>query len=935
MTTWSPGGPGDEVNELRDQLSAATNAAQQAYRDSSRLIRLLAVIGEPASPQALIDRALGALSEVFSAELTCLVHSDGEQTEIVAACGFSEDDSWQLPVLPDAQDLFTRNRLAAWVCAIDEAPRVAGVPVRSAACIPSSDGPSVGGALVLLRSDPAPFSPGELQMLQSVAARLKVSVEAGERRQAIERLARAGHRFTRHLELAPLLDEAVEVLHEMAAAECAIAVTVQDELVVLRAHTGIAADWAASWPRPVAELMAWPSALRGEPFVCADVLEPLRAPEPLEPLEPLAERELAGVRALLCVPVLEDGRPVALLYVGHSRPGFFSRATVDAAAVLAGYVGAALVNARLYGALADGEARLRLLTDAISDMIAVVDAQGIVRYASPSYLRGVGRDPVEITGADLSELVHPDDRESFRSSLRACPAASSVEYRLLDGHGQWVWVESRLGPEPDDTGSVVISSRLVGDRRRLEDELRQAATHDSLTGLANADLARQLLDASLSSHRDDLVGLLFCDLDKFKAVNDRLGHEAGDDLLCQVADRLRSCVRPHDLLARLGGDEFLIVLPSIADLDTLTVIGNRVLEALEEPFLLGAQPVRIAASVGGVVGERGPNGSQAVELLRDADAAMYEAKKRGRGRVEVFDRFTAQRAVDRLTLREDLLTALDRGELELHYQSIVELDDATVTGFEALLRWNHPELGRVSPDIFIPMAEESGAINSIGWWVLVEACRQLAVWRREFGPHLSMSVNVSPVQLSDPAFAMKSAEIIREAGVRTEDVWFEVTESFEVTEELVAQLHLLRDVGVRVAMDDFGMSYSNLAYLKHLPVECLKIDRSFIAGLSRDDTGNHGLDRGIVRAILAIAESGGLSVVAEGIETEEQRTMLMELGCRQGQGYLFGPPGPAGDATDLLAPLALTGMSFPGDHGSDTYLQRGHRPAAGSLALRR
>jgi diguanylate cyclase (GGDEF)-like protein len=673
---------------------------------------------------------------------------------------------------------------------------------------------------VLLRTEPEPFTTGELRMLHAIAARLRASVEQGERQISIERLARAGHRLTHHRELTALLTEALQVLREMSGAEGAAAVTVDGDLAHLRVQVGVLTDTTELWPRVPEELTTWPAAVRGEPFIHPDLRE-LAAAAPDSPVAGLGLPS-AAVRAVICVPVLLEGRPAALLYATHSRPGFFTQATVDAASVLAGYVAAALDNGRLYTALADSESRLRSLTD----------------------------------------------------------------------------------------------------------ELRMRATHDSLTGLANRDLARQLLERSLGSDDEGQVGLLFCDLDKFKAVNDRLGHEAGDDLLCQVADRLRKCVRTGDLLARLGGDEFVIVLPSVAGLEAVTQIGARVLDVLSEPFPLGGARVQVGASVGGVVGERGADGTQAVDLLRDADAAMYAAKNGGRGRVEVFDRCAAQQAVDRLTLREDLLIARDLGQLELHYQPIVRLADARVTGFEALLRWNHPVLGQIPPVDFIAMAEESGAITEIGGWALSQACHDLARWQDAVTEPLSMAVNLSPIQLLDPAFADRSVGIIRAAGLRPEHVWLEVTESIEVTDQLIAQLQVLRDVGVRVAMDDFGMSYSNLGYLKHLPVERLKIDQTFVAGLmsgsgrelsslaglipaqvgracGADNRGadprGGGMDRGIVRAILAIAESAGMSVVAEGIETEEQRQVLLELGCPLGQGFLFARPMPAEAASGLLA----------------------------------
>ena len=642
------------VGRLQTQLDLATRAAEQAYRDSSRLIRLLAVIAEPASPSLLIDRTLNALSEVFSADLTFLVYADGETAEVIVARGFSEDEVPRLPAVPAGRpDQPAQYRLAAWSYPDTEPPRhLAGVVIRSGALVPLSPEVDAGEALLLLRADAVDFTSGELHMLQSVATRLRASVEEGERREAIERLARTGHGLTRQLETGPLLDEALRVLCDTTGAEYAAAVTVDDGIASLAAEIVAEPESRVppgALPAPTSALPAWPNALRGEPYV--------RTERPAGSIT-TGRAEPGRDRSLICVPVMHDARPIALLYAGHSRPGFFSRPTVEAASVLAGYVGAALANARLYSALADSESRLRALTE----------------------------------------------------------------------------------------------------------ELQRRATHDPLTGLANRVLARQLLEASLVSNATDPVGLLFCDLDKFKAINDRLGHEAGDDLLCQVADRLLTCVRPGDLLARLGGDEFLIVLPEVADLEAVTQTGHRVLEALDEPFALGRDRVRVTASVGGVVSERSSNGSQAVDLLRDADAAMYAAKNGGRGRVEVFDRLAAQKAVDQLTLREDLLKALDRRELELYYQPIVDLADQRVTGFEALLRWNHRELGAVSPSVFVPIAEETGAVGDIGAWVLAEACRQLAQWR-EFDPSLSIAVNISPIQLLETDFADKCLRLIRDAGL--------------------------------------------------------------------------------------------------------------------------------------------------------------------------
>jgi diguanylate cyclase (GGDEF)-like protein len=754
-----------------------------ADRDRTRLLRLLRVIDDPVdAPEPRLHRFLAGLAEVFTAEITALVHTDALGWEVITAWGFPETEERRLPPLPGADDFLTGRGPGVWECAGDRPMPVAGIEVRAAACARLDPEAPAGPALVVLRSRPGPFEASEVETLRTVAARWRSAVREEERRDAMERLAHVGPRFARHRTLDPLLDAALAELTALTGAEAACALTVRDGVAEVRREHGPSLH--GPWPRALDRLMAAPAARQGRAWVCPDLFDVARD---------VRGREPAWVRSLACLPVLQDGAPVILLYAGHSHPGWFSRPGIEAASVLAGWLGPALANVGLHQHLSQTEGRLRELTD----------------------------------------------------------------------------------------------------------ELGRQATHDPLTGLANRELARQALERGLASNAAGMVGLLFCDLDKFKAINDRLGHEAGDELLREVATRLAGCLRTGDVLARLGGDEFIIVLPVVADLVALTQIGRRVLQTLDEPFVLRGESVRVGASIGGVMSEREPGRDRAVDLLRDADAAMYAAKNRGRGRVEVFDRFTAQRAVDRLRLREDLLTALDAGEMELHYQPIVDLDDERVTGFEALLRWNHASLGRISPADFIPMAEETGAITAIGDWVLAEACRRLAQWHAEFGAVLSMAVNVSAVQLLDPGFAQRCIRTIRATGLSNRHVWLEVTENIEVTSQLIDQLRMLRDVGVRVAMDDFGMSYSNLGYLKHLPVERLKIDQSFVAGLGAATAD--GIDRGIVRAILAIAESAGMSVVAEGVETEEQRQVLRDLGCHRGQGFLFARPMPAEDADALLA----------------------------------
>ena len=444
----------------------------------------------------------------------------------------------------------------------------------------------------------------------------------------------------------------------------------------------------------------------------------------------------------------------------------------------------------------------------------------------------------------------------------------------------------------------MLSSRVVEERRRLEDELRHRATHDTLTGLANRDLSGQWLEQALAESGAGEVGLLFCDLDGFKAVNDRLGHEAGDELLLQVAKRLRMIVGDHGSLARFGGDEFVVLLPEAGGREAVIRLSRRVVDAFGRPFPIAGESVQISIGVGGVLGR--PGETTASAMLRDADAAMYAAKARGPGSVEIFDDDASARALERLAIRRELQDALRAGQFSLHYQPVVDLASGRVRSLEALLRWNHPERGRIPPDFFVPIAEESGLIVPIGRWVLETACRQLASWTELPGlERLSVSVNLAPVQLLHPQFPTQVVDVVSAIGLRPSAVLLEIIERGELPPELAQPMSLLRSAGLRLAIDDFGMHNSNLGYLRSFSFACLKIDRTFVSGLGAEASG-HATDRAIVRAVMAIADTLALDVVAEGVETEEQREVLLSLGCRIGQGYLMSRPLTVEDATRVL-----------------------------------
>ncbi|MEV1287850.1 EAL domain-containing protein [Micromonospora sp. NPDC049679] len=873
-------GDAEQVEELKLQLSAAIGAVSEAYRHNARMVRVLTVLGQPSTPEQLVEQTLIVLSQVFSADVVGMGRAAAGRLMVTSCCGLPENDpvfqtGW--PLTGGAAEALLEGKAVthagAELIGADIPTRLAELDVRSGVWVPVSSGPDAGDQLLFLfRRTGESFPPTELQVLSSVAARLRLAVEARERGVGVERLAQSGHRLSRYLELPALFTETATLLPQLINADGVQIVTIDGDLAEPRVAD--AADGLARWPASAAQLPGWFAAVRGEAY---------RGDSPFDP-----------ERVVLCVPVMRDGAPVALLYAFRDARRPFLTDAVETATIFANYFGAAMSNAGLYRALRSSEESLRLITDSISDLIAVADAGGRFVYASPSYGRELAHQPDGLLGTALSELVHPADRDRVYLALADAARSPKVEYRLRTGHGNWLWVETALRPAPSDHSTVVLSSRVIEGRKQLEDELRRRATHDPLTGLANRALVKQRLDEALAGPGGHPVGLLFCDLDKFKEVNDRLGHDAGDDLLLQVADRLRGCLRPDDLLARFGGDEFVVVLERVRDLGDVKDVGRRIVRALEESILLRDERVEISVSVGGVLGV--PDRATPSSMLRDADAAMYAAKNNGPGLVEVFDEAASHRSLDRLELRSELVRALDREQFSVHYQPIFDLAGGRILGFEALLRWHHPVRGMIPPDVFIPLAEETGSIAAIGSWVLAESCRQLATWQRLPGwERLGISVNLSATQLREPDLAGHTLAVIKHAGVQPTDVWLEITEHSSIRTDVTEFATTLRAAGVHFSLDDFGISYSNLSHLKRLPVEALKIDRSFVAGVTEKDT-----DRGIVRAILAIADSLGLQVVAEGIETPEQRALLLSLGCQQGQGYLLSRPVPPEMATEML-----------------------------------
>jgi diguanylate cyclase (GGDEF)-like protein len=439
---------------------------------------------------------------------------------------------------------------------------------------------------------------------------------------------------------------------------------------------------------------------------------------------------------------------------------------------------------------------------------------------------------------------------------------------------------------------LAVLARVVrsnNSRARAERVTRRRATHDALTDLPNRELlAETIAGWGERAAADDLeISLLFIDLDRFKMVNDHWGHQVGDELLCAVAGRLGGQVRAEDLVCRIGGDEFVIALASPSHSRLAESLAGRVLAEFERPFELSVGDVVISASIGVA---KSLGGAEALGLIRDADTAMYKAKGSGRNAYALFDTSLRDQVRDRMTMEQALRGALDRGELAVHFQPIVDLATDELDGFEALMRWTHPELGPVAPMDFIPIAEETGLIVESGAWLLRESALQLAAWHaaRPAGARmLHVSVNVSVRQLRDPALVETVRDVLAETGLPPSAVWLEITESgvMEDVETALATLGALHELGVLLCIDDFGTGYSSLSYLHRLPAGIVKIDRSFVAGVGED-----GANEPIVRAVLAMTRAMGRRVVAEGVETETQRDWLRDQGCDMAQGWLYGRP---------------------------------------------
>ena len=632
---------------------------------------------------------------------------------------------------------------------------------------------------------------------------------------------------------------------------------------------------------------------------------------------PSHEAELAGplgfpqeCTTLLSGPLFMKDELRGLLVVGSPAP--LARPNRDTLEALMSQVALALDSAALTEDLLrqQTEARFRSLVQNSTDVVMVVDVDSTVRYVSPSVQGVFGYQAEELEGTKLTSLIHPDDKAQViqfltPSSRDGGTTTQLIESRMRHRDDFWLHVETLrtdLMHDPNVKG-IVLNSRDVSERKAFEEQLSHQAFHDSITGLANRALFRDRVEHALErlTRNETPMSVLFMDLDDFKTINDSLGHAAGDRLLGEVGERLRTCLRTPDTAARLGGDEFAILLEDGGEGIGAADVASRILKALEAPFQLDGKEVFIRASIGIATSDSGlaigPEGAE--ELLRNADVAMYIAKEAGKNRYQIFEPKMHDTALRRLELKADLQRAVDNEEFDLHFQPVLRLATGEIEGFEALIRWNHPTRGLVMPQDFIPLAEETGLVVPIGSWVLREACAR----GRELQPvdpgeqPLHVAVNLSARQLQRPDIVSETARVLLETGLAPECLVLEITESVMMQDMALSNERLtqLRKLGVKLAVDDFGTGYSSLNYIRRFPVDILKVDKSFVDGVSEG-----GEESALTAAIIELAGILNLRPVAEGIERADQLEKLLELNCELGQGFYFSAPLPLDGAKELL-----------------------------------
>ncbi len=631
----------------------------------------------------------------------------------------------------------------------------------------------------------------------------------------------------------------------------------------------------------------------------------LASPAVFERLVAQGEVEVVGAPSVdwLGVPLMRGTIAFGVVVVqSYSEAARYTEEDRDILTFVSQHVAAALDRRRAADALRESEARFRTLAETAPCAIFIYQDEGF-RYANPAAASITGYTRDELRGLNIWNLVHPDFREAVRERGMARQRGESVpsryEFKVERRDGEERWLDSSASSVEFGGRPAVLGIAFdVTERKRAEEQIKSLAYHDVLTGLPNRLLFNDRLNVAVAqAHRQQQrLGILFLDLDRFKVINDSLGHSLGDRLLQAVAERLEAGVREGDTVARLGGDEFILLLPGIAKSDDIARVAEKILDSLRLPFRLEGRDLFVTASIGlSLYPEDGLDGET---LVKNADIAMYRAKEQGRDNFQLYTHAMNERAVERLALESSLRKALAHGELLLHYQPLLDLSTGRVHGVEALLRWEHPETGLVYPGDFMHLAEITSLILPIGVWTLRTACAQVKKWQEDGHPHLCVAVNLSARQFQQPEIVEHVKRALRETGLSARSLDLEVTESHAM-QNAEATIHTLRELkalGVRISIDDFGIGYSSLSYLKRLPIDTLKIDQSFVRDITSDPD-----DAAIATAIIALAHTLKLRVVAEGVETQQQLEFLSTRQCDRMQGFLFSRPLAAAECGEFLA----------------------------------
>ncbi len=591
---------------------------------------------------------------------------------------------------------------------------------------------------------------------------------------------------------------------------------------------------------------------------------------------------------------------------GEPRQMLFNKVSfVDQEGSIAGLIGV-ITDVTRYKeterALETSEARFRVLTESSLDLISVMEEDGKIRYQSPALRHLMGFDPAETVGKNVFDMIHRDDVENARAAFgRVIERRSNepIEFRIRHRDGMWRTFES-LGTNclaNPHIGGVVFNSRDITDRKMIQQRIQHLAYHDNLTGLPNRSLLQDRLAHSIAhaERSNRKVAVLFIDLDNFKNINDTLGHDVGDELLRQVSRRLSECIRLEDTIARQGGDEFIVLLDSLDEGRGASVVAQKVLNSLRQPFILGGIEQHVSGSLG--ISLYPDDGPDPQTLLKNADTAMFHGKALGKNTYQFFTSQMNIAVKRRMLLETALRRAVMLKSFALHYQPQVNLETGEIVGLEGLIRWKSEDGTTLLPGDFIAVAEETGLINEMGEWVLREGCRQAKAWQDQGLIPRRMAINLSARQFSDKGFLEMVSRILDETGLHPKWLELEITESqvMRQTEGMIMLLNQLSEMGIHLAIDDFGTGYSSLSYLKRLPIQKLKIDQSFVRDITVDPN-----DTAIVVAIINMARSLDLETIAEGVETAGQLALLRSKGCRIGQGFYFSRPARAESLYEML-----------------------------------